>query len=436
MKFRQVLLIVALVLAGAVIYAIQTDQWDLRFGWNEEFPFSGREYVFEESQTIPPPFPLFLELVNAHGGVDIEAADQDGITLTLTKRIWRKNETLAKDIADRLKAVVVREGDRVRISTNREEFEKRPFETHFELRVPRGLDVDVRTSYGPVRIAGTRRTAVDNRHGRVVALKIEGPLTIYTNYEDVTVEDAQAGCQATLHHADLRLLRVAGDANIQHSYGVVHIEDVTQKAVVKGSHSEVALLRVGGEVEVETSYESVLLEETGPARVNGNHADVRARSVSGLTVVDRYARVDALNIQGDLSVEGKNIAVKAEQVRGREVRVLTSYEDVELVDFAGRTTVNLSHGDLILAPASLAAPLEVRSDYSAVELRWPSGERNPLEAQTRGGNIHWELPFPPALNQTNGTSFLKAFSEASDRPPVVIVTSYGDIRVVEKAKTL
>lgn len=435
MKFRQILLVVALVLAGAVIYAIQTDQWDLRFGWNEEFPFSGREYVFEESQTIPPPFPLFLELENAHGGVDIEAADQDEITLTLTKRVWRKNETLAKDIADRLKAVVSRESDRVRISTNREDFEKRPFETYFELRVPRGLDVDIRTSYGPARVAGTRRTTVDNRHGRVVALRIEGPLTIDANYEDVSVEDAQDGCYATLHHADLRLLRVTGDANIQHSYGVVHIEDVTRNAVVKGSRSEVALLRVAGEVEVGTSYESVLLEETGPARVVGNHADIRARTVRGLTVVNRYARVDALDIQGDLSVEGRNIAVRAEQVQGREVRVLTSYEDVELVAFAGRTTVHLAHGDLILAPVSLGDPLEVRNEYSAVELRWPSGERNPLEAQTRGGNVRWELPSPPALNQTNGTSFLKAFSEAADRPPVVIVTSYGDIRIVEKPGT-
>jgi len=435
MKFKQILLVIALVLAGAVVYAVQTDQWDLHFGWNEEFPFSGREYVFEESQTITPPFPLFLEVVNAHGGVEIEAADQDGITLTLTKRIWRKNETLAKDIADRLTAVVVRESDRVRISTNREEFEKRPFETYFRLLVPRNLDVDVRTSYGPVRVAGTGRTAVDNRHGRVVALKIEGPLTISTNYEDVTVEDARAGCQATLHHADLRLLRVTGDATVEHSYGVVHIEDVTQKAVVKGSHSEVALLRVAGEAEVETSYESVLLEKTGPARVNGHHADVQARTVAGLTVVDRYARVDALDVQGDLSVEGKNIAVKAEQVRGREVRVLTSYEDVELVDFSGRTTITLSHGDLILAPATLASSLEVRNDYSAVELRWPSGERNPLEAQTRGGSVHWELASPPALEQTNGTSVLKAFTEAADRPAVVITTSYGDIRIVEKTKT-
>jgi DUF4097 and DUF4098 domain-containing protein YvlB len=435
MKFRQILLVIALVLAGAIIYAVQTDQWDLRFGWNEEFPFSGREYVFEESQTVTPPFPPFLEIVNAHGAVEVEAADQDSITLTLTKRIWRKNETLAKDIADRLTAVVVRESDRVRISTNRADFEKRPFETDFRLLVPRRLDVDVRTSYGAIRVAGTGRTDVDNRHGRVAAVLIEGPLTISTNYEDVTVEDARAGCRAVLHHADLKIIRVTGDADIEHSYGTVRIEDVTGKAVVKGSHSEVALVRVAGEAGVETSYEPVVLETTGPARVNAHHADVRARTVTGLTVVDRYAEVDAVDVQGDLSIEGQNIAVRAERVRGQELRVATSYEDVSLVDFAGRTTVRLSHGDLILAPAALAAPLEVRNDYSAVELRWPAGELNPLDAQTRGGNVHWELAAAPAVNQTNGTSVVKAFTEAAGRPAVVIATTYGDIWVVEKAKT-
>jgi hypothetical protein len=433
MKTKEVVLVILLVLIGGAIYAVQTGRWDFRFGDGDEIFFKAWTYAFEESQTIAPPLPGRLEIDNSHGGVEVEAADQEAITLVLVKHIHRRKEADALEIADRLKAVVVREADRIRITTNREDFEKKNFETFFKLVVPRGTDVSVVNSYGLVRAVGTRETTLVNRHGALRAANIEGRLLAETSYDDLEVDRALAGCEITARHADARVANVTGDATVVASYGEVRLEDVSGRGRVTGQHAEVICRRIAGEVEAGTSYEPITLEDVGPARVDGRHADVKADAVRGaLVVLNRYARVEAADIAGGLRIEGRNVAVAARNVRGGEIRVVSSYEDVDLLDVEGPVFVGLAHGDLVLEPRTLAAAITVRNEHGAVELRWPHGEENPFEARTRGGSVQWGLAASPALNQTNGTAILKAFPDSSGRPEISIETSYGDISIVPR----
>jgi len=431
MKTREVVLVVLLVLIGGAIYAVQTGRWDFHLG--DELYFRAWTYAFEESQTIAPPLPGRLEIENHHGGVEVEAADQEAITLVLVKHIHRRKETDAKEIADRLKAIVVREADRIRITTNREDFERKNFETFFKLVVPRGTDVQIFNSYGLVRVAETRETSLVNRHGPLRALNIEGRLSAETSYDDLEVDGARAGCEITARHADARVANVTGDAIVVGSYGEIRLEDVSGRGRVNGQHAEIICRRIAGEVEVGTSYEPITLEDAGPVRIDARHADVKADAVSGaLVVLNRYARVEAAGIAGGLRVEGRSVAVVARNVRGGEIRVVSSYEDVDLIDIEGPVFVDLAHGDLVLEPRTLGAAIAVRNEHSDVELRWPQGEENPFEAQTRGGSVQWGLAASPALNQTNGTAILKAFADRSGRPEISIETSYGNIRIVPR----
>lgn len=434
MKIRQAVLVVLLVLFGAAIYAVQTGRWDIHFGDGDEISFGGRVFTFEESQIIDPPLPARLEIENRHGRVEIETAGQDAITLVLVKSIHRRKEPEALEVADRLKAVVVRKADRIRITTNREDFERKNFETDFKLVVPRGTDVSIINGYGLVRAVGTRETTIVNRHGPLRAADIEGPLTAETSYDELEVDRALAGCEVTGRHADVRVANVTGDALVSATYGDVRLEDVSGRGRVAGEHAEVACRRIAGEVEAGTSYEAITLFDVGPARIDARHADVRADAVRGaLVVLDRYARVEAADIAGGLRVEGGNISVAARNVRGGEIRVVSTYENVDLLDIDGPVFVSLAHGDLILEPRNLDAAIAVKNDHGAVELRWPAGAQNPFEARSRGGSVRWGLAAAPSLEQTNGTSLLKAFPDLSGRPAVSIETSYGDIVIVPRA---
>jgi len=434
MKFREVLLVVVLLLAGVVIYQVQTGGWPVNFGWEGDVIGWGHEYGFEESRTIEAPLPATLEVTNSHGWVEVRGGDQEAVQLTFKKRVWRKDEAEAKAVADKLQCKVDRTGDRLMLSTNRDEFTKRGFETGFVLTVPKRLAVKVENSYGAVKVEAVKEADVRNHHGEVTASDIDGPCRLESSYEAVEARNLRAGCEVINKHADVTLLKVAGDVRVEAPYGTIRIEDVGGKADVTGGHSPVELRRVQGPVSVDTSYEDISLAETGPARVRARHAAVEATDIKGdLDVQTTYEPVRARNVAGGFQAYGNNVQVTADGVDGKEISVTTTYEPVELSGFSAALKVSVRHGSVTLRPSALGSPMDVRGEYAAIDFYWPAGGSAPLEAETRGGSVSWGLPGRPSVQKTNGTSVVKAFVENAGRPGVTLSTTYGDIRIEEKA---
>lgn len=436
MRFREVLLVIVLLVAGVVVYEVQTGNWTT-WGWtfNEDGEFFGfgKAYSFEETQTIEAPIPSSLDVTNIHGWVEVRGADQETVQLTFQKKIWRRDEADARAVADKLHDIVKKTADRLSFSTNRDDFAKRNFETGFILVVPRRMKVTVTNSYGPVKVAALKEADVRNRHGRVSASDIEGACALESSYEDIEAENLKAGCRVIDRHADVKLLSVAGDLGVDHSYGEVRFEDIGGKAVIGGSHSAVDGRRVRGPVSVESSYERISIVDAGATRVRARHCRVEAQDIHGnLDVETTYEPVKAMNVQGSLQVSGNNVAVTASLIKGPEISVTSSYENVDLEDFSAKVKISLRHGGLVLRPSDLRFPVDVRNEYGNIDLYWPAGEASPLEAQTRGGSVHWGLPGKPSLEKSNGTSLIKAFVENADRPAVSLSTTYGDIRIQEK----
>ena len=434
MKFREVLLVIVLLAAGVVVYQAQTGKWDLHFGWwEDDWIGFGQEYAYEETQVFEAPIPSSLEVINSHGWVEIRGADQETVQLTFQKKIWRRDEADARAIADKLKFKVEKTADRLSFSTNRDEFTRRNFETGFILVVPRRMAVKVDNSYGRVKAVALKEADVRNRHGEVSVSEIEGSCILESSYEDIEAGNLKGGCRVTDRHADVKVLSVAGELRVDHSYGEVRFEDVGGKVEVVGSHSEVNGRRVQGPVSVETSYERISITEAGALEVRARHCPVEATDIRGdLDIETTYEPVKAMNVGGNLRVSGNNVEVTASLVKGQDISVSTSYQNVDLADFSAKVGVALRHGRLVLRPLDLKFPIDVRNEYGDIDFYWPAGETSPLEAQSRGGSVQWELPGKPTLEKTNGTSLVKAFVDNTGRPSVFLSTSYGDIRIQEK----
>ncbi len=437
MRFREILLVVFLLAVGVVIYQAQTGRWDLHFGWNDDgvFSWGGKEYAFEEAQVIEGPLPASLEITNSHGWVEVRGADQETIQLTFKKKIWRRDEADAREVDAKLKPVIKKTTDRLSISTTRDDFTKRNFETGFVLVVPRRMTVAVTNSYGPVKVEAVKEAMIDNRHGRAAASDIEGPCGIESSYEDIQAMNVKANCKILGHHSGVRVLGVAGDLRAETSYAEVRFEDIGGKADIIGTHSSVDGRRVKGPVSVETSYERISLADTGPVRVQAHHCRVEAVDIHGdLDVRTSYEPVKARNVQGNFTVTGNNVEVTASGVRGQEINITSTHENIDLSDFSAKVTISLRHGNTVLSPSTLKFPVDVRNEYGSIEFYWPAGETSPLEAQTRGGSVRWGLSGKPSVEKTNGTSLVKAFVENSDKPGVYLSTTYGDIRIDEKSR--
>jgi DUF4097 and DUF4098 domain-containing protein YvlB len=430
MRFREILLVVVLLAAGFVVYQVQTGQWDFSFDWDDGFFGWGKEFTFEETAVIDAPLPAALEVTNSHGWVEVRGADQETIQLTFTKRIHRREEADAREVADKLHYVLDRTEGRLSFSTNRDEFRRTGFETGFVLTVPTGMSVTVRNSYGSVDVEAVRDATVRNRHGEISAARIEGPCSLETSYADIRAEDLKADCRIENRHAAVRVLTAAGDLQVGSAYGEVRFEDIGGKADVVARHAEINGSRVQGPVTVETSYEKITLRDVGASRVRARHSAVEADDVHGdLDVETTYEPVTARNVRGNLTVAGNNVAVSVSGIAGPTISVTTSYETVDIRDFSAQLSVSLRHGNLVLAPSELKLPVDVRNEYGSIDFYWPAGANVPLEARSRGGSVKWDIPGRPDVEKTNGTSFVKAFAGSAGGPAVFLSTSYGDIRI-------
>jgi DUF4097 and DUF4098 domain-containing protein YvlB len=432
MKFREILLVVVLILAGFVFFQFKTGKWTLDGGWDwwNWDGWGGREAAAEETQTIEAPVPPVLAVENGHGWVEVRGADQDTVQLTFKKTAWRRSEEEAKDIVARLKYAVTKEPDKLTLTTNRDEFPRKNFETAFVLTVPRGTAVRVVNGYGTVRVDGVSEATIRNSHGEVFVTDVTGPCDVESSYEDAEVQRVNGPCRIVNSHADVRAGSVGGDLTIETSYAKVRVEGAGGKADIRGSNADVEARRVAGAVTVDTSYENVLLADVGPAEVTAQHSSVTADGVRGdLKVRTSYEPIRASRVQGDLFVSAENAAVNADGIGGDKIEVTTSYEKVELAGFSAEVTVSDRNGSVSLAPLDLKRGIDVRSEYGEIVLAWPDGETARLEAEAKGGTVHWGLEAKPDLERSNGASLVKAFGGSPAAPLVTLKTSYSDIRI-------
>jgi hypothetical protein len=428
MKAKEIILLIFIIAVGVFGYHVQSGKIDVT--WDEIFDFDFNEYTYEETQVIEPPLPASLRVLNAHGQVEVQGTETDRITFTFIERIRRNNEEGAREVADKLHPVITRDDSAVTLTTNRSEFRSRNFDTDFRITVPSGMAVEVTNSYGPVRADQVGETMIDNRHGKVTATNIQGGAVVENSYEDVEISGLQSNCTIRSQHSDIKARSVEGEMTIENSYGLVDVRGGNQRVTITGPHCEILGEDLPGPVEVRNTYEKITLRRIGPVRIDGYHSSIEASDISGdIEIIDTYAAVRLASIRGNLRLDGKHVELTGRDIVGESIFVSSTYEDINLTDFSGKTTVVLSHGDITLTPLALTAPLEVRASYAPVTLFWPGDGRYPFEAETKSSDIYWRLPGDVTIEQKNGSTTAKCFSDASDAPHILLSTTYGDIRV-------
>lgn len=429
MRGREIVLLILIIAAGVFFYHAQTGKIDWDLDWGDGFVFGHEEFVFEETQDIAPPLPPLLQLTNRHGDVEVQGWTEDRISITFEERIWRRNEEQANEVAGRLRMILDQNEQALTLSSNREDFRRKNFETNFRISLPASMEVKVDNAYGVVRVADVRRADIHNRHDDVIVSGIEEGLILENSYDDVEVSDVRGDCRISSRHADVMASDIQGLLRITHRYGRVRCEDAAQDVTIDGSHTEVFGKNLAGQTEIQSSYEKIVLNDIGPAVIRTNHSPVEISGADSLDLIDRYSRVTLAGIRGNVKIEGKSLQVSGRQMTGDEIFISTSYERVELIEFSGKTRITMKHGRAELQPVRLTQPVDVRGDYTDILFSWPAGARNPLEARANNGEIRWELPYELVEEKTNGLQVIKAFQEDADKPSVYLSTSYGTIRI-------
>jgi len=430
MKAKEIILLILIIVVGVTFYHAQTGKIYIDF--DDHIFFDHEKFVYEEFQELEPPFPPQLQVTNAHGDVEIQGTDEERITVSFEKTIWRRNEEQAKEIADDLKMIIDKDAQRLTISTNRGEFRRRNFRTSFKISLPAGMDIDVKNSYGTAKAIKVGNAHFKNHHGKIIASDIAGELLIENSYKNIEVENVQFDCQIEGKHADVFVTDVKGKTQIDHRYGKVRLENISQDVKIVGSHSGVYGENLMGSVEVTTSYKKIALFNVGPTKIRARHSPVEVDGAREyVDIEDNYSKVNVDNLQGDLIVDGKNLGVYGNTIVGQKIHVTSSYRDVELSEFSGKTTILLEHGAIVLDPSPLTHPIEVKGKYADIKFYWPFREKYPFEAKAKNGDIKWRLPDEISIQEEDHMSIVKAFLEEKEKPSISLSTSYRTIRVEE-----
>jgi len=432
MKAKEIILLVLIIAAGVIFYHAYTGKLDFSIDFGDGIYWGLEEFTYEESQEIEPPFPAQLHLINSHGEIEIHGTEEHKITVNFQKRIWRKNEEQAREVTEELKMIIDKSEGQIKISTNRDEFRKKKFETDFKISIPKDMNVEVENSYGIVKASKVGNTKINNRHGEIILSEIYGKVDAKNSYEDVNIDGAQSDCQVESSHSTILAKNIKGGMKILHKYGKIYLENISQKVEIDSPHTEIYGYGLRAGSEVQNSYEKITFQDVGPTVIKGKSSKVEVNGVEGdLRITDTYARLKLNDIKGNLNIEGKSLEVSARRVVGENISISSSYENIELAEFSAKTTIQNYNGDILLEPVLISHPLEVKSEYGTIKFYWPKGEKYPFEARAKGGNIKWNLPSERSLTEENGTKIVKAFLKESDKPSVFLSTRYGDIVIEE-----
>lgn len=430
MKAKEVLLLIFIVVIGVGLHYLK----DLKLtvdDWEAGSPFRGESFLFEEVKTEAPAGTL--EIINSHGSIHIEAGETQEIEIILEKRVWKKTEPEARELADQIKLLSTRDSQRLLLTTNRDTFRRKNFSTGFRVRVPDQTAVIVRNSYGLVRIAGVRQVELENRQGRVDIVEVSGPVRVINSHEKVSIMDVGGECRLETKHSSALLSRIAGPVRIDCAHENLELFDLKDTLDLKSSHTRIKAVRIAGPSQISGSYELISLSEIGPAVIRGHHSPVEVDAARGqLEIETSYERIRLADLEGDLVVRARSSRVDVNGARAARLQIETTYEPVNLVDFSGQLELKLRHASLRLSPLNLDFPMTATTEYGNIKFFWPENQTARLEASSKGGRISWRLPFSPDENTSNGLAVVRAFSGASDRPEIKLITSYGNIEILKK----
>ncbi len=432
MKAKEIILLILIIVVGILFTQLYTGEIDVYFDFEDDFIIVSNEFDYEDYQEFEPPFPSLIQVTNSHGDIEILGTDENKITVSLRKKVWRRKEEKAKEIADELEMSVKKETDKWTISTSRDNLRRKNIRTTFIISIPSSLNVEVENSYGTVDVANVQKTDITNYHGETIVSDIFGELSLKSSYRDVEVGNINADVYLDSHNSHVYVGKVQGKVHVVHRYGKIHLDEISKDVKVEGSHSEIYGEKLVGPAELESSYRNIALYDVGPTKIIGHSCEIEVDGAEGyLDIKSNYGKAKINNLKGDLVIDGKNLGVYGRSIVGEKIDIKSSYRNIELTDFSGRATVILSHGEATLAPYPLTHPIEVRGEYSTIKFSWPLGKRYPFEARVKNGDIEWTLPEEISITEEDHTRTYKAFIQETENPSILIYTSYRSIRVTQ-----
>ena len=285
----------------------------------------GFETTEDFDQTYDAATIKFLKLENRNGNVDMEVWDRAEIQVQATKRVKSLRKERAEERLKALKIEVIPSEDTLTIRTVWPKRRRRGFRffsggrsasVHYQLKLPRQLNVDARTS-----------------NGRVNASGLEGDQLFRSTNGRIEVQEVSGTLEAKTTNGRINVTGASGRVNLWTTNGTIRANNLKGSLRAKTTNGSIrASFQDSPEDEVNLGTTNGSIRVTLPGDTN---ADLLARTTNG-TIRTEFPVT--MKVQGEIRkrpkrVEGKlgsgGVLLDLSTTNG-SIRILKSTENGEV----------------------------------------------------------------------------------------------------------
>jgi hypothetical protein len=351
------LLVVFLCMFGLSLHTVR--------GFTSWFPRSGIEWggleVFGESYDYPVATELAagsatprITVEGIRGKVRISGTDSTAVKVSGRQTIRAVDQDTAERSLPESKIVAVNEGGTIVIRPA--SVPPQPFSTS--------------------RDPDTKGRRLINRSRRVTSdIDIAAPkgavLVVRGQDTDVDVSGMLGSADIAGDNTSVRLENIAGEVRVDVSgSSMIRAVDLKSGFELKGRGNDIDLEKIAGPVTVSGSWSGLvqMRELAKPVRWNGLQTTMTFQGLPGdlrMTIGD----ISGTRIEGPLRIESSN-------------------KDIDLVDTAGPTNINLQRGDIRISAGLAVVPeITVRAQSGSIEVTLPEKAKFNLNAATDSGDV-------------------------------------------------
>ena len=377
----EVILLILILIMGTLVskVVLRPEGWRHSFGINDDewanMFLNSFTYTQTLSQSVKPQ--PHLVMADQHGDLEIRAADQSTIEVTVKKVIRAENEDAAKKLSDALKVEIVEEGGHYVLKSNRNSLPDGGARVSLDLilSVPKSTSAEITSERGDTTLSG-----------------LQGDQTV------------------TVMHGDVHLSDVNGLVRIHKTGGLTDVHDVKGNVEVDGRGSDLEIANVTGAVTVKGDFSG----------------EVQFRAITQ-TLHYASSRTDftTQRLSGRLDMETGSL--QASGIDG-PFEISTRQKDITLENFKQSVKISNTNGDIHLnTSAPLTYPIEVNLDKGEIRLDIPPASNFQIEASSRHGEVNSDFP-SLSVNKEGDTPSITG-ANGKGGPAIHLSTSYGIIHL-------
>jgi DUF4097 and DUF4098 domain-containing protein YvlB len=444
--------------------------WPIEIGGASLRPgqWLGDSHTYSEEATYPLEHSMPIRIENSYGLVSI-APGSDGEIRVRLKKVIYGSESSAKNLAGEIHLQAAPEskgessaplkpeaepgtksgGDYFVVRTNREALNSGDsmFNTDMEVVVPKNSHLQVRNTFGDVRVA-----------------EINGKLDLSTTHRSLEVRDCTGQFTLSTRYGECRLTNLAGNLNLD-ARGMVYIEAIKGDVTVTDEYSPLEILNVAGKLTVSATEGNLRVEKVSKPvvidargtqvrvddlqdslKVTTSHRNVDISNVaSDVGLESRYATVTLKNIKGNIDISSNSDGVSADDIRGHlqlrargsgvrvngikgPLDIQTTLRDVIVNDFADSCTITNEYAAVSLSTQNLGrGDVNVKDRNGNVDVFLPEGAAFLIDATARNGNVESDYPGLEPVRNANG-GVLKSRVKTGG-PKILLETDFSNIRI-------